>query len=153
MKKNSGKRTRPVTDWSQFDAQTDEQIEAAVARDPDLAPIVDRNWFASARIITPGPKEQISIRLDRDILDHLRSQPRYQTQINEILRAYVEHEKSSKKRKVVVEKTYHPVMTVPGYSGQRMGTAKQIGLGRRRSKNNEEATDPPLKPSRAARRR
>jgi uncharacterized protein (DUF4415 family) len=152
MKKNSNKRMRTETDWSQFDAQTDEQIVAAVARDPDVAPIVDREWFASARVITPGPKEQISIRLDRDILDHLRSHPRYQTQINEILRAFVEHDKRNGKGEMVLGRSYHTV-TVRSYSGQPMASAKQIGLGRRRSKNSGEAAEPPSKPPRAARRR
>lgn len=148
MKKNS-KRMQAATDWSQFDAQTDAQIEAAIERDPDAAPIVDRKWFARARVVTPVPKEQISIRLDRDILDHLRSRPRYQTQINEILRAFVEHQISDKAGK---QKRYPTAMMVAGYSGQRMGLAKQLGLGRRRAKN-EEAPAPSAKPARAGRKR
>jgi uncharacterized protein (DUF4415 family) len=98
LKKSSGERNHPRHDWSRLDAQTDEQIEAAVRSDPDAAPIVDREWFASARVVTPGPKEQISIRLDRDVLDHFRSRPRYQTQINAILRAYMEHERNTRKK-------------------------------------------------------
>jgi uncharacterized protein (DUF4415 family) len=38
----------------------------------------------------PKSKEQISIRLDRDVLKHFRRYPRYQTQINAILRAAME---------------------------------------------------------------
>jgi BrnA antitoxin of type II toxin-antitoxin system len=41
----------------------------------------------------PQPKEQISIRLDSDVLEHFRRYPRYQTRINAILRAAMEHEK------------------------------------------------------------
>ncbi|MBV8504540.1 MAG: BrnA antitoxin family protein [Alphaproteobacteria bacterium] len=41
-------------------------------------------------------KEQISIRLDRDVLDHFRQYPRYQTRINAILRAAIEHEKKAR---------------------------------------------------------
>lgn len=40
-------------------------------------------------------REQISIRLDCDVLEHFRRYPRYQTRINAILRAVMEHEKKS----------------------------------------------------------
>jgi uncharacterized protein (DUF4415 family) len=86
---------RPRTDWSRVDASTDAEIEAAVRDDPDAAPIVDADWFASATLVMPKPKEQISIRLDRDVLEHFRRYPRYQTRINAILRAAMEHEKKT----------------------------------------------------------
>ena len=53
------------------------------------------DWFASATLVMPQPKEQISIRLDRDVLEHFRRYPRYQTRINAILRAAMEHEKKA----------------------------------------------------------
>lgn len=84
---------RPKTDWARVDALTDEEIEAAVRADPDAPPIVDEEWFASATLVMPMPKEQISIRLDRDVLEHFRRYPRYQTRINAILRAAMEHER------------------------------------------------------------
>jgi uncharacterized protein (DUF4415 family) len=80
-------------DWTEFDALTDEEIEAAVRDDPDAAPIVDAEWFADATLVLPELKQQISIRLDRDVLAHFRKYPRYQTRINAILRAAMEHEK------------------------------------------------------------
>ena len=83
------------TDWSRFDAITDEEIDAAVRQDPDAPPLVDESWFASATLVMPQPKEQISIRLDRDVLEHFRRYPRYQTRINAILRAVMEHEKKA----------------------------------------------------------
>lgn len=63
----------------------------------DLAapPLVDDDWFASATLVMPRPKAQISIRLDRDVLEHFRRHPRYQTRINAILRAAMEHEKKA----------------------------------------------------------
>jgi len=85
----------PRTDWTRFDAITDEEIEASVRSDPDAPPLVDDDWFASATLVMPRPKEQISIRLDRDILEHFRRYPRYQTRINAILRAAMEHEKKA----------------------------------------------------------
>ncbi|HWB50638.1 MAG TPA: BrnA antitoxin family protein [Stellaceae bacterium] len=85
----------PRTDWARVDALTDEEIEAAVRNDPDAAPIVDEEWFAGATVVMPKPKEQISIRLDVDVLEHFRKYPRYQTRINAILRAAMEHEKKA----------------------------------------------------------
>jgi uncharacterized protein (DUF4415 family) len=83
------------TDWARVDALTDEEIEAAVRDDPDAVPITDEAWFASATLVMPQRKAQISIRLDRDVLEHFRKYPRYQTRINAILRAAMEHEKKA----------------------------------------------------------
>ena len=93
--KSATTQRRPRTDWSRFDAITDAEIEASVRADPDAPPLVDDDWFASATLVMPKPKEQISIRLDRDVLEHFRRYPRYQTRINAILRAAMEHEKKA----------------------------------------------------------
>jgi uncharacterized protein (DUF4415 family) len=82
-------------DWARFDAITDEEIEASIHNDPDAPPLVDEEWFASATLVMPKAKEQISIRLDADVLEHFRQYPRYQTRINAILRAAMEHEKKT----------------------------------------------------------
>jgi uncharacterized protein (DUF4415 family) len=82
-------------DWTAFDAITDEEIAAQIRDDPGVAPEVDAEWFASATLVMPRPKEQISIRLDRDVLEHFRRYKRYQTRINAILRAAMEHEKKA----------------------------------------------------------
>ena len=99
MNKSASKRKwkagQPKTDWSRFDALADAEIEASVRDDPDAPPIVDDAWFASATLVMPEPKEQISIRLDRDVLEHFRRHPRYQTRINAILRAAMKHEKKA----------------------------------------------------------
>jgi uncharacterized protein (DUF4415 family) len=43
-----------------------------------------------AVVVTPPPKEAISIRIDRDVLEWFRSQgPRYQTRMNAVLRSYM----------------------------------------------------------------
>jgi uncharacterized protein (DUF4415 family) len=93
VSKDASKQKPAQIDWSRFDAITDEEIEASVRDDPDAPPIVDDDWFASATLVIPTPKEQISIRLDRDVLEHFRRYPRYQTRINALLRAAMEHEK------------------------------------------------------------
>lgn len=95
-KKRGGAGGPRRTDWSRFDAKTPEEIEIDVRNDPDAAPIVDADWFASAELVVPQPKEQISIRLDREVLEYFRQYPRYQTRINAILRAAMEYEKKAK---------------------------------------------------------
>jgi uncharacterized protein (DUF4415 family) len=94
-KKSPTAAVRPRTDWARVDALTDEDIAAAIRDDPDAAPELDAEWFATATLVMPKPKEQISIRLDRDVLEHFRRYPRYQTRINGILRAAMEHEKKT----------------------------------------------------------
>ncbi len=76
---------------------TDADIAAAIADDPDAAPIPTRSWLAKARLVAPPEKEQISIRLDRDVLAHFRARPRYQTRINAILRLVMEEERSRRR--------------------------------------------------------
>ena len=94
-KKSDTAAGRRRTDWSRFDALTEQQVAEAIKRDPDAAPELDADWLASATLVMPKPKEQISIRLDRDVLEHFRRYPRYQTRINAILRAAMEHEKKA----------------------------------------------------------
>jgi uncharacterized protein (DUF4415 family) len=95
-KRSSAGSERHRTDWARVNALTDAQIDDAVRDDPDAAPILGSEWFASATLVMPKPKEQISIRLDRDVLEHFRQYPRYQTRINAILRAAMEHEKKAR---------------------------------------------------------
>jgi len=94
-KKSHTAAERPRTDWARVDALTDEDIAASIRDDPDAAPELDADWFATATLVMPTPKKQISIRLDRDVLEHFRRYPRYQTRINAILRAAMEHEKKT----------------------------------------------------------
>jgi uncharacterized protein (DUF4415 family) len=83
------------SDWARVDALTDAEIEAAVRTDPEAAPILDKAWFASAKLVMPERKQPVTIRLDRDVLDYFRRYPRYQTRINAILRSIMEHERKS----------------------------------------------------------
>lgn len=95
--KNSNAATAQTqTDRAAFDALTDADIERQIREDPDVARELDEDWFRTATLVMPRSKEQISIRIDRDVLEHFRRYPRYQTRINAILRAAMEHEKKSK---------------------------------------------------------
>ena len=94
---------RGKTDWARVDALTDEDIEAAVRDDPDAAPILSeeetKEWFKTARVVLPPGKAPISIRIDRDVLEWFRASGEpYQTRINAVLRAYMEHERSKSGR-------------------------------------------------------
>jgi uncharacterized protein (DUF4415 family) len=82
----SGKNTkkRSGTDWKRIDAMRDEDID--LSDSPELG----QEFFANA-IIWPGPKEQITLRLDPDVLKFFRKHGRgYQTTINAVLRKYME---------------------------------------------------------------
>ncbi|RJP31045.1 MAG: 3-oxoacyl-ACP synthase [Candidatus Omnitrophota bacterium] len=78
------------TDWTRIGKQTDAEIEAAIASDPDAAPILDEAWFKKAKLVMPRNKTPISIHLDADVLEWFKTQgERYQTHINAVLRAYM----------------------------------------------------------------
>jgi len=77
------------TDWARLDAMTDKDID--LSDSPEITP----EMFARAvvrRGLKPAPKkEQITLRVDSDVLTWFREQGRgYQTQINALLRAYME---------------------------------------------------------------
>ena len=91
-KRSSIKRpsTTTTSDWKRLERQTDQEIRQAIQDDPDAAPELGADWFASAKIVTPQGKEAISLRIDKDVLDWFRRQGRgYQTHINAVLKTYV----------------------------------------------------------------
>lgn len=89
---------RGETDWERVRNMTDEEIEAAVAGDPDAVPI-GLDW-SDAELIIPARKQPVSIRLDEDVLTYFKETgPRYQTRINEVLRTYMKHQKAKPKKK------------------------------------------------------
>jgi uncharacterized protein (DUF4415 family) len=48
------------------------------------------DFFDSASIVHPNPKQPISLRVDEDVLKWFKAQgPRYQSRINAVLRAYM----------------------------------------------------------------
>jgi uncharacterized protein (DUF4415 family) len=79
------------------DASTDQRIGAAIRDEPDAAPVEAAASWADTAVVVPEGKERITIRLDRDIVDFFREQGQYQTRINAVLRAYVEHRKAGRR--------------------------------------------------------
>jgi uncharacterized protein (DUF4415 family) len=86
VKANNTKR-RSKTDWKRIDALRDADIDFSEI--PELGP----DFFARA-ITWPGPKKQITLRVDPDVLTFFRKQGRgYQTVMNAVLRKYMETRK------------------------------------------------------------
>jgi uncharacterized protein (DUF4415 family) len=92
-----GDRRKGKTDWARFDKLTDEDIEKAVANDPDAAPL-DIDW-SGAVLVVPAKKKAISIRVDEDVLDFFKKEGEgYQRRINAVLRSYMQQKAKPKKR-------------------------------------------------------
>ena len=90
-----GDPRRGKTDWAAVDALTDEEIEAAIRKDPDAVPL-DFDW-SEAVLVIPPKKKAISIRVDEDVLDYFKTEGAgYQRRINAVLRSYMQ--RKAKKR-------------------------------------------------------
>jgi uncharacterized protein (DUF4415 family) len=77
---------------------TDDEVEAAIANDPDWAEFNDLDW-SDAVLVIPPKKTAISIRVDEDVLDYFKSQGEgYQRRINAVLRSYMLQKAKPKKR-------------------------------------------------------
>lgn len=79
------------TDWARVDALTDREIAAAIASDPDAAPILDAEWFKGATLELPERKQAVSLRVDADVLRWYKAQgPGYLSRMNAVLRRYAQ---------------------------------------------------------------
>jgi uncharacterized protein (DUF4415 family) len=81
--------SKSETDWQRLDTMIDEEIDLSDC--PEVTP----EKFAKAIVRQGLPvdknKAQVTLRIDSDVLEWFRSQGRgYQTQINRLLRAYME---------------------------------------------------------------
>jgi uncharacterized protein (DUF4415 family) len=89
-RRSANDRRQGKTDWAKLESQSDADIEANVASDPDAAPLLDDAWFAEAEL-TNRTKKAINIRLDQDVVEYFqRGGKNYQTRINNVLKAYVD---------------------------------------------------------------
>src|SRR5260370_10768570 len=66
-------RRRGKTDWAKVARLTDEEIEAAMAKDPAWADYDDADW-SEAVLVMPPEKKAISIRGDDDVLHLFRQE-------------------------------------------------------------------------------
>lgn len=91
-------RSKGRTDWTRLDSVTDEDIDRAIADDPDAAPALDGEFWNTAEVVMPEVKVPISIRVDKNVLDFFKAEGRgYQSRINAILSAYVRHHQGNRK--------------------------------------------------------
>jgi len=89
-----GKHTGTVSakkrsDWARVRSLSGRDIRRALTADPEVRP-TDADFWKTARVVLPKPKQTVTIRLDADLLEWLRRQKGYQTRINAVLRAYME---------------------------------------------------------------
>ena len=88
-KRRLADKKRGLTDWTRVDSMSEDELERAIAKDPDAQPH-NLDW-TRARLVLPRPKQSIHLRIDPDVLAWFRAQGKgYQTQINAVLRTYVE---------------------------------------------------------------
>lgn len=78
---NSGEGlNQDLTDWKRLDAMTDSDIAE-----------LNADFFKNTEVLRPPEKKHVSIRLDADVLEWMKSQGKgYQSRINPVLRAYYE---------------------------------------------------------------
>lgn len=91
MSKNfSSKRSKTTrTDWKRLNALRDEEID--LSDNPEVTPEMFAKAMVRQGLRPMEPKEQVTLRLDADVLKWFRSLGKgYQTQINALLRAYME---------------------------------------------------------------
>ena len=92
--KHSHPKRGAATDWAKLRRRTAASIRKGIAADPD-AHATDAEFWKSAKVVMPTPKEIVTMRLDADLLRWFRQQRGYQTRINAILRAYMQAHESA----------------------------------------------------------
>jgi uncharacterized DUF497 family protein/uncharacterized protein (DUF4415 family) len=91
VRRTPSSRRRGKTDWMRVGAISDDEIEKAVKADPDAAPILDKEWFRTAKLVLPERKVPISLRMDREVVEWFKAHGRrYQSRMNAVLKAYVQ---------------------------------------------------------------
>jgi len=82
-----------LTDWDRLNAMQDEDID--LSDTPEITPEMFAQAVVRRGLKSRTAKQQVTIRLDSDVLEWFRSQGRgYQTKINALLRAYMEAHQS-----------------------------------------------------------
>lgn len=72
------------TNWDGVDKLTDADVI------DESMPELDEAFWQEA-VFVPGPKQQITLRIDADVVEFFRSQgPGYQRRMNAVLRRYVQ---------------------------------------------------------------
>lgn len=89
--KERNRATKSRTDWERLRRMKDEDIDYS-----DIPPATKEFWENA--ILVPAGKIAVSMRIDDVIVDWFKSQGRgYQTRMNRVLRAYIEHQTRKKR--------------------------------------------------------
>ncbi|MGH6903976.1 MAG: BrnA antitoxin family protein [Geminicoccaceae bacterium] len=91
-------RGEDQTDWTRVDAMTEEELEAAIASDPDWADISPDSYQHAKPHYPERLRKEVRLRLDPDLVARFKRQgPGYQARINATLRAFFEaHERAGR---------------------------------------------------------
>ena len=92
-KKNISKESE--TDWERVRSMRDEDIDLSDL--PEVTPEMFANAIVRKGFKQPPTKQQITLRIDQDVIAFFREQGQgYQTKINQLLRAYMEAHRAAK---------------------------------------------------------
>ena len=80
---------KPQIDWEKLDSLTDEEIDFSDT--PEITPEMFAQAIVRRGLTAPPAKQQVTLPLDSDVLAWFQEQGHgYQTQINILLRAYMD---------------------------------------------------------------
>ena len=83
------RRGEDQTDYARLGAMTEEELEASIDREEEG----EIDW-STIQVGIPGPKQQITVRFDRDVIEWFKAQGAgYQTRMNAVLRSFVDAQK------------------------------------------------------------
>ena len=88
----SGLRTKGETDFKRLREMRDADIDYS-----DI-PKLNVNFWKTAKLTMPAPKDRVTIRLDHDLVEWLKkSGSGYQTRINAILRSFMDAQSGARR--------------------------------------------------------
>jgi len=86
---NESTSSNSQTNWQRLDAMDDEDIDLSDC--PEVTPAMFAKAVVRRGLPAKKNKSQVTLRIDSDVLEWFKSYGRgYQTQINQLLRAYME---------------------------------------------------------------
>jgi len=90
-------KMKSLTDWARFNALTDEDIEKAVASDPDTW-LPTEEELKRAKLVFPPGNDPVDVGIDRDIVEWFGTGARaLPSKINAALRQYIDEEQKPRK--------------------------------------------------------
>ncbi len=92
------RRADSRTDLARVDALTDEELERRIAEDKDELDM-NPDW-TQARLVLPGPKKSVHLRLEQEIIDFFKSQGKgHIARMQSVLKTYADTHRQRGKQK------------------------------------------------------